>query len=127
MSITKTLLAGVAGTVLASGMAAASEPVQLSTTELDQVTAGFFESRVDGLPSNLQGLTGSFKQTAFTSGRETTTVNSPISFSSKVATNATGTSSGEGTGGLVGFILVEGQFIFGGMQAQSVVVGTLPF
>jgi hypothetical protein len=131
MSITKTLLAGVAGTVLASGMADAGEPVKLSTAELDQVTAGFFQSTVEGLPSFLQGLTGSFEQTAFVNGRETTSVYSPTNFSSKVATNAVGTSEGQGTGGLfsiggeVG--LAEGQFIFGGMFAESVVIGTLPF
>lgn len=131
MSITKTLLAGVAGTVLASGMAAAGEPVKLSTAEMDQVTAGFFEARADGLPSALLGLTGSFKQTTFASGRETTSVNSPINFTSKVAANASGTSTGEGTGGIQVIagqpILVSGAFIFGGMQAQSTVLGTLPF
>ena len=131
MSITKTLLAGVAGTVLASGMAAAGEPVKLSTAELDQVTAGFFFSEAAGFPSALQGLTGSFKQTVLASGQETTSVYSATNFSSKVETSAIGTSEGVGTGGLfalggeVG--LAEGQFIFGGMFAESFVFGALPF
>jgi|GEM_PF-1516471 len=39
MSITKTLLAGVAGTLLA-GTAMAAEPMQLSDAQMDQVAAG---------------------------------------------------------------------------------------
>jgi hypothetical protein len=42
MSITKTLLAGVAGTVLVGSGAFAGEPVQLSDTQMDDVTAGVF-------------------------------------------------------------------------------------
>ena len=45
MSITKTLLAGVAGTVLVGSGALASEPVQLTETQMDDVTAGFIFSR----------------------------------------------------------------------------------
>jgi hypothetical protein len=45
MSITKTLLAGVAGTVLVGSGALASEPVQLSDTQMDNVTAGFVISQ----------------------------------------------------------------------------------
>lgn len=42
MSITKTLLAGVAGTVLVGSGAMAAEPVKLSETQMDDVTAGVF-------------------------------------------------------------------------------------
>ena len=45
MSITKTLLAGVAGTVLVGSGALASEPLKLSETQMDNVTAGFVLSR----------------------------------------------------------------------------------
>jgi hypothetical protein len=118
MSITKTLLAGVAGTVLASGMAVAGEPMKLSTTEMDQVTAGFFSASAFGFPSQVQGLTGSFNQSLFAGGSETNTINSLTNFSAKVSANAGGTSSGEATGF---FPFVEYQFIFGGLEAQSVV------
>ena len=40
MSITKTLLAGVAGTVLVGSGALASEPLKLTETQMDDVTAG---------------------------------------------------------------------------------------
>lgn len=41
MSLKKTLLAGAAGVVLAGGSAMASEPVQLTDNQMDDVTAGF--------------------------------------------------------------------------------------
>jgi hypothetical protein len=41
MSITKTLLAGVAGTVLVGSGAMAGEPLKLNETQMDNVTAGF--------------------------------------------------------------------------------------
>ena len=40
MSITKTLLSGVAGTVLLSAGAMAAEPLKLTDAQLDDVTAG---------------------------------------------------------------------------------------
>lgn len=45
MSITKTLLAGVAGTVLVGSGALASEPLKLTETQMDDVTAGFVFSQ----------------------------------------------------------------------------------
>ena len=44
MSITKTLLAGVAGTVLLSAGAMAAEPLKLTDAQLDDVTAGSGQS-----------------------------------------------------------------------------------
>jgi len=45
MSITKTLLAGVAGTVLVGSGAMASEPLKLTDSQMDDVSAGFVISQ----------------------------------------------------------------------------------
>jgi hypothetical protein len=130
MSITKTLLASTAGAVLASGMAAAGEPMKLSATEMDQVTAGVFQAGAFAFPTNLQGVSGSFSDTLFAGGRETTTINSLTNFSSFVSANAGGTSTGTGTGGIVNLgepVLVEGLFIFGGLEAFSAVATNVVF
>ena len=47
MSITKTLLAGVAGTVLVGSGAMASEPLKLTDSQMDNVSAGVVFSRAD--------------------------------------------------------------------------------
>lgn len=127
MSITKILLAGVAGTVLASGAAAAGEPMKLSATELDQVTAGLFDSFARGYASDVQGLTGSSNQEVFANGRETNLINGPTRFRASVAANSGGTSTGEVTGGVIevpvlGPGIFEGQAVFGGMFGQSFVL-----
>ena len=71
MSITKTLLAGVAGTVLLSAGAMASEPVKLSDAQLDDVTAGLqaFAGFSDTIPLGFGAF--AFEASAFAETKDT--------------------------------------------------------
>jgi hypothetical protein len=130
MSITKTLLAGAAGTVLASGMAAASEPMKLSHSELDQVSAGFFNSFVVKADSDLFGLAGFLNVSLKTGGVETVNITSPTNFDIKISANASGTATGAVSGGAIAFpdgvLLFEGVGVLGAMQAVSQTFPSLP-
>ena len=66
MSITKTFLAGAAGLMLASGVAAANEPTKLSPAEMDQVTAGAFAVAGIG-PFAILGVAGGIENETATS------------------------------------------------------------
>ena len=129
MSITKTLLAGAAGTVLASGAAVAGEPMKLSMAEMDQVTAGFFQTGTFAFPSSLSGISGSDSASVFARGKDTTTINSLTNFSGHVSANSGGTATGTGTAGIAIFagepVLVEGLFVFGALESQTVVLTNL--
>ena len=131
MSITKTLLAGAAGVALASGTAVADEPMKLSSTEMDQVTAGFFQAVAQAFPNNLQGVTSSFSEDVFASGREDTAINSLTNFSSTVTANSGGTATGRGTAGIEDIAgqptLVGGTFVFGRLDALSEVATNVVF
>jgi len=131
MSITKTLLAGAAGTVLASGMAAASEPMKLSHSELDQVSAGFFNSFVVKADSDLFGLAGVLNVSLKTGGVETVNITSPTNFDIKITANASGTATGIVQGGIIqlgdSLVLFEGVGVLGSMQASTIAVPAPPF
>jgi len=131
MSITKTLLAGVAGTVLAGGMAAASEPMKLSQSELDQVTAGIFLAQIQKFDSDLFGLSGVLSSSLKAGGVETVNIVSPTNFDIKISANASGTATGIVQGGIIqlgqDLLLYEGVGVLGGMQAVSQTIPVSPF
>ena len=131
MSITKTLLAGAAGTVLASGMAAASEPMKLSQSELDQVTAGFFFSQVAIGDSDLFGLSGLLRTSSQATGSETVDVTNETNFSIKINAYGYGSSTGTVRGGFLAigqdFALSEGVGVLGGMTSLSETFPESPF
>jgi hypothetical protein len=130
MSITKTLLAGVAGAVLMGGVAAASEPVKLTPTQLDDVTAGGFEVGAGTFSSIGFGL-GFFnsdqKSTAEGSEKVTVATFSPLRFSSSSQGTASASTKGDGFSEPAGFLLgIIGDFQLGGGFAQVFVGAPLP-
>lgn len=107
MSITKTLLAGVAGTVLVGSAAMAAEPLKLTDNQMDDVTAGVLASGLFG-DVIFTGL-GSFSSSGKTDVSATETIkvnNTPPIFALTQKSSAFSTLSGSfeglGTLGLIG-------------------------
>lgn len=118
MSITKTLLAGAAGTVLASGMAAAGEPMKLSTTEMDQVTAGRYSSEAFTYPSLLAGFRGTINDKVAVSGSDTFDERTG---GREVSARGSGESSSTGRGFFIpGTRFGLDAFVFGGLYGEGV-------
>lgn len=119
MSISKTLLAGVAGTLLLGGVAAANEPVELTTTELDGVTAGAFNIGALTFTSFGEFAGGRFlnDQRTFVDANERTTLKTvnPLRFSG--STRVGGGARTSGLGFSDPFVALDGfpgSFLFGG-------------
>lgn len=110
MSITKTLLAGAAGLMLASGVAAANEPTKLSPAEMDQVTAaGFFAGSATS-PWALLGVAAEVNTSSFADGFATVSQGS----SKVLRTRIGATAAAEASGFAVGIpIVAEGRGVLG--------------
>ena len=108
MSITKTLLAGAAGLMLASGVAAANEPTKLSPAEMDQVTAGFFAGAATS-PWLLLGVAAEVNTSSFADGFATVSQGS----SNVLRTKIGATAAAEASGFAIGIPIVGGEEIFG--------------
>ena len=117
MSITKTLLAGAAGLLLASGVAAANEPTKLTAAEMDQVTAGAFQAVAGQGPWMLLGVAAGVDSSSFATGFASLSMGT----SKVVRSRTSATAAQESSGFAIGIpIVING-------KVSGEVSGNFPF